>query len=258
MAGLALAVQGERPEGMPRVLLPANRRTADAAFHHLGQKLLCYWIVRDVMLVYRAMGRLAALEAPDSGRLLVRIEDLEPLAQPVPAPEEARLPGARSHLVLTAGRFEAVLAASKAPAAPLAEAGAVFDPSPTVASAAPYLAIHDQVLARWGFRCALTGEWFGPADRRPHPALEIVAIRPRKAGGPLHTRNFLPLGADAAYALREGALTLADDFAVLVNTARLDPALLPRLLPRLLLPEDETQWPDRDLIRFHRHEIARF
>ena len=61
-----------------------------------------------------------------------------------------------------------------------------------------YEAIYRLVMTAYGYRCALTGEQFTPDIGLVHPHLEVVAIRPREAGGPLAIDNYLALEEHAA------------------------------------------------------------
>lgn len=116
-----------------------------------------------------------------------------------------------------------------------------------------YLAVHDEVLRRWDFTCAMTGRRM-LSGTRPHPDLEIVAIRPLELGGPLHASNFLPLVPAAALALRAGHIVIDDDFGLWAGLARIDPELVDSVVPlgRLILPERFEERPDLDHIRWHR------
>ncbi|MEO5807372.1 hypothetical protein [Devosia sp.] len=122
-----------------------------------------------------------------------------------------------------------------------------------------YTAIYQQVLAAYGYRCALTGAQFESIDRGVHPSLRVVAIWPREEGGPLHMGNYLPFCGDAANAFRLGHFIIDDDFQVVADLAVMEPDLAKRLRAQgqLLVPLDPPYRPDRALLAHHRTAVLR-
>ncbi len=261
MARLALALDRDVPEGADTLALNVRGRTAEALFRHLGQPVLFYKVVPEIMLLFLGRGRVAGLESLGDGRLIGRLDRVERFLAPVSAVSEASAPGVKTHLALGGERFQKVLddagvGLDAGATTALAEAALQFERAARTGGAAPYLAIHDQVLGRWDYRCAFTGARFAAARERPHPDLSVIAIQPREQGGPLHTRNFLPATADAAQAFQSGALAVGSDYGLVVAAGRIEAGLTERLLPHLLLPEDDALWPSPELLRYHRREIA--
>jgi hypothetical protein len=133
------------------------------------------------------------------------------------------------------------------------EAAATFSHAVTPET---YLAVYNEVLDRWQSTCAITGRRFR-SKRRPHPHLEVVAIRPLDLGGPLHASNFLPLTSAAARAFQLGHIVIDDSFGMWAGLARIDPELLESVVPlgKLVLPDDSADWPDVAQVRWHRIQV---
>jgi predicted restriction endonuclease len=118
-----------------------------------------------------------------------------------------------------------------------------------------YEAIYRLVLMAYGYRCALTGEQFAPDVGLIHPHLEVIAIRPRKLGGPLEISNYLALEEHAARAFRNGIILIGDDYSVdVARPEALDRALAVRLHPgaRLLVPEEAIFRPSPAHLAYYR------
>lgn len=136
------------------------------------------------------------------------------------------------------------------------DVGAVFQHIPPVES---YQTIYRQVLAAYGYRCALTGQQFEILRSGLHPDLQVVAIRPREQGGPLHVSNFLCLDSAAERAFRLGHVIIANDYAIIADRRVLVAALADRIAPdaRLHLPADPLYHPDPAHFAFHRNNVLR-
>jgi hypothetical protein len=144
----------------------------------------------------------------------------------------------------------------KQPATPRAaaeEAAAIFESAVTPET---YAKVHDEVLKRWNYCCAITGKRFA-SSIRPHPHLTPIAIRPLAAGGPLHAANFLPLTDAAAKAFESGHIIIGDDFEMWADLYRVDPELMERTVPlgKLALPKNPELWPDRAQLKWHRQQF---
>jgi hypothetical protein len=257
LANLALLVDDESRLG-EAVLLPISPRASQAAFRNLGQMVLLYRLVPETMVMFIGQARLMSVEVVDRDNRACRIEQLQRFdAEPI-REEEARVPGVRWMLQLEAERFADVLEEARdkpVMSAAAEEAAAAFQHDGRALLAA-YEAVYDKVLQNWDYCCALTGEQFEPAGR-PHPYLQVVAIRPREAGGPVHVKNYLPMTAAAKTAWTSGHLTLAPDLSFVVNKRRIDPEFDEQLLAlgRLLPPVDPGQGPDEDYLRYHRTRV---
>ena len=116
-----------------------------------------------------------------------------------------------------------------------------------------YEAIYRLVMTAYGYRCALTGEQFTPDIGLVHPHLEVVAIRPRDAGGPLAIDNYLALEEHAARAFRAGHFIIEDDYRVILPVAgALAPAIRPHASGHLLVPDEPLFRPNPAHLAFHR------
>ncbi len=116
--------------------------------------------------------------------------------------------------------------------------------------------INQQVLQRWDYRCAVTGERF-PAAAGVHDELEVVAIRPLALGGPLHVRNCLPMVSAAANAWLRGDIGVTHGLEIIVVERHVDVALLERMRPSrmLLVPGDAELGPDPEHLAYHRQHV---
>lgn len=250
MVKLALAI-GEGSElGESRALLGVDQRTAREAFARLGERVLVYQFADKVFLGFVGSGTVTGVNLTSDGFRLVTVDQYRRFAAPVIGAAELGAPGARRMLRLGDERYEEIVGLAKASDfAGAAEAAVQLQDAPSLAV---YLAIHDQVLRTWDCRCAVTGRQFEPGPR-PHPHLRVVAIQPRERGGPLHVRNYLPMVETAERAWLTGAISVtpASDFVAVLN--QLDPDLL-EAMPRsgrLVMPGDETAWPDPELLGWH-------
>ena len=133
----------------------------------------------------------------------------------------------------------------------VAEAGAVFEADMDVR-----FAIYRQVLERWDYRCAVTGERF-PGATPLHEELEVAMIRPQALGGPLHVRNYLPMVTEAAELWLHGNMTVTDSLLLSFVFDRVDPNLLRRIPSgfRLIVPTDPELRPDPAHLAFHRQHV---
>jgi hypothetical protein len=119
-----------------------------------------------------------------------------------------------------------------------------------------YEAVYRLVMTAYGYRCALTGEQFTPDIGLVHPHLEVVAIRPRDAGGPLAIDNYLALEEHAARAFRAGHFIIEDDYRVVLPVAgALAPAIRPHTSGHLLVPDEPLFRPNPAHLAFHRRMV---
>lgn len=250
MVKLALAIGEGSQLGGSRALLAVDQRTSREAFARLGERVLIYQFVDKVFLDFVGSGTMAGVNLTSDGFRLVTVDQYTSFAAPVTGEAELAAPGARRMLRLGDERYEEIIGLARASdRAGAAEAAVQLRDAPSLAV---YLAIHDQVLRTWDYRCAVTGRQFEPGPR-PHPHLRVVAIQPRERGGPLHVKNYLPMVETAERAWLTGGISVApgSDFVAVLN--RLDPDLL-EAMPRsgrLVLPDDEAAWPDPALLSWH-------
>ena len=119
-----------------------------------------------------------------------------------------------------------------------------------------YEAVYRLVMSAYGYRCALTGEQFAADFGLVHPHLDVVAIRPRAAGGPLSIDNYLALEEHAARAFEAGHFLVEDDYRVVVpRHGVLDRAIRPHAGGRLLVPTEPLFQPNPAHLAFHRRMI---
>jgi hypothetical protein len=242
VAKLALAVTRDAAVEGTQVMLPVDRRTGEAAARQGGAIVLVYEAVPPSILFFIGQGRVSAVEyGPGKRAVAVRLADYVRFATPVPGEAEAVLPRVRSMLRLSDERFAQILGETALP---------VADPEiqERQASLETRVSIKRQVLRNWGNRCAITG-------RRDH--LDIVAIRPREAGGQLHARNYMPMIPIAARAWEQGVISVAANGDVIADLPALDPDLLESMdkTGRLLLPDDPMRRPDAADLGFHRQYV---
>jgi hypothetical protein len=251
---LALAI-GEGSElGERRALLGVDQRASREAFSNLGQRVLVYQFADQVLLDFVGSGTVAGVNFTSDGFRLVTVDPYAPFATPVFGEAELAEPGARRMLRLGEDRYEEIMALAKvSDLAGASEAPARIYDSPSLET---YLAIHDQVLRAWGYRCAVTGRQFRPGQR-PHPHLRVVAIRPRELGGPLHVKNYMPMVELAEWAWLTGAIAVTPlgNFVAILD--QLNPDLL-EAMPKsgkLVVPVDSADWPDPTLLAWHFNNV---
>lgn len=254
MVKLALAV-GEGSElGESRALLGVDQRVSRQAFSNLGEQVLVYEFADKVLLDFVGSGTVAGVSLTSDGFRLVTVDPYAPFAKPVFGDAELAAPGARRMLRLGEDRYEEILELAKvSDLAGASEAPARIYDSPSLET---YLSIHDQVLRAWGYRCAITGRQFQPGAR-PHPSLRVVAIRPRELGGPLHVKNYMPMVEFAERAWLTGTIAVTSLGSFVAILDRLDPDLL-EAMPKsgnLVMPENDTDWPDTTLLAWHFHNV---
>ena len=115
-----------------------------------------------------------------------------------------------------------------------------------------YTSLYRLVLVSYGHRCALTGARFAPPTLSLHPDLDVTAIRPREQGGPLTIANYLPMLHALTPAFRDGLITIADDFRILVpHPELLDRDTLSALRTSLVLPAEPLR-PGAAFLAHHR------
>ena len=116
-----------------------------------------------------------------------------------------------------------------------------------------YTGLYRLVLLAYGNRCALTGARFAPPVLTLHADLEVEAIQPREEGGPLAIANYLPMLASLAAPFRDGLITIADDYRIVVpHPELLDRDMLAGLRVSLALPDDPLFRPGSQFLAHHR------
>jgi hypothetical protein len=255
---LAIAIGEDARFGLGEVELPIDARTGEALLRARRQQVLLYR-PEPALNLFIATGRVATIEFSTEGAPhLCRISQLQDFPTPVVSDLEAALPRRQRHMIVSDERFVELLAQGLDTGSPLLgaeEVGARFDAG-GADGAEIYRRVYAEVLHRWNYHCPFTGRAFEPVDG-PHPDLEVVAIRARDAGGPLHVDNYLPMLPAVAAAWRAGHLTLGPDLAFWVDKQLIDPELDEQLRPigRLLDPAVNGSAPDQRYLAFHRQHV---
>ena len=258
MPRLAIAIGEDARFGLGEVELPIDVRSGEALMRARRLPVLLYR-PEPALNLFIATGRVAAIEFGNDGTpRLCRINHFQDFPTPVVSDLEASLPRRQRHLILSDDRFAELLAQGLDTSSPLLgaeEMGARFETG-GADSTEIYRRVYAEVLRRWDFHCSFTGRAFEPVDG-PHPELEIVAIRARDAGGPLHVDNYLPMLPAVAAAWWAGHLTLGPDLAFWVDKQQIDPELDEQLRPigRLLDPLVGGSGPDQRYLAFHRQHV---
>jgi hypothetical protein len=257
MPRLAIAIEDDWLPEEVSVLVQLDDRISQAVFRNRRDLVLLYRHVPKTFLMFMGAGRVAGYSRAGPDQLIWRFDQLRRFPAPVISDAELDAPRVGRMVDLAEERaLQIIEQGTNVAAEGLAtqEAAAAFDASR--AGAEIHLAVHDEVLRRWSYRCAITGRQFAP-EGRPHPILQVVAIRPRALGGPLHAGNYLPMVAPAERAWRSGAIAAGPQFDILAVLDRLPPDLLEAMRPegKLLVPDDQAFWPGAEHLAFHRTHI---
>lgn len=246
---------GEDWLGSGQISVPLDRRLQAAAARQLHATALTMKVSSEGVFNFVGEGRVTALMVYEDGALSVILNPYRPF------------PGAlaldafdlthtvrRDALQLSDAEFAQVVA--RAHDAAVIGGALAETPDSDLWALESYVRLHDEVLQRYDYCCAVTGRGFAPGGR-PHPDLRIVALRPREMGGPLEASNFLPMVPAAESAWRQGAFSLSADHSFIVVLEGLDPELLAALRNRrkLQLPVDPLHWPDANHLAFHRGRV---
>jgi hypothetical protein len=252
---VALAVVDDAGLGPTGGRVGVELRIAPALQRELGNEVLLYR-PGTAEVSFFAQARLSGLHAPRVGSRECDLEDLTWFPTPVAGPTEAVMPGVRRMLNLGQARFVQILAAARRGAADAAEEATVVPALDAPVPIEQFLRVHNEVMARWQYRCAVTDVQFAPSEGL-HPHLRLVAIRPRRLGGPLSSENFLPMVELAEHAWVTGVISAGPALDLLVVPNRLDPSLLEAMPPdgKLIVPEDPASRPNPAHLAFHRTRI---
>lgn len=255
MPYLALAVTDESELGASAGRLPIVPRIASTVQRELGTRALLYRRTGAGRLDYFASARLAAIRAPEAGGRQCEVEGLVWFNEPVLDDSESDNPAARRMLWLSPERFEQILdhGGGTHGGEALAEAGSLALGRSLPDGFAEIL--RNEVIARWGYRCAVTRRQFDPDALVSE--LRLVAIRPLESGGTIEPDNFLPMVEPAELAWRQGALSAGPNWELLGNFMLLEEGLCSSLRDnrQLLLPRRPDHQPDAAALRWHRNNV---
>lgn len=249
--GLALSNREDLGTNYSRLYV--DRQTSEMLVRQFDRWILLYRATRRLppLFVGRAIvAGLSVTDNPDWRHCI--LSRTEQFIVPVEGDLERGAPGLRRFLKLDADRFQEIVARGGT----IAASEPVADYEPKVSSAEAYQKIYRQVLKQWGYRCALTGSLFAPAEGL-HPDLSVVPIRPISAGGDLHAANFLPIMSALRSAWMTGLVGVAENGVLLLSLSEGNEpvaALLKgtgRLAPPAVLPVP----PDRANLRWHRENV---
>lgn len=233
------------------IVLRLDRINSANVARHGGRDALLYTTTASGTVEFLGVGRPKALTFDgdlETDLASCEVRDVRPFGTPVAAgPDvawtEAEISDERfAEIVMIGGRIEL---------GGVEEGGASFEDD---LSRLPI--ISRQVLERWNYRCAVTGERF-PGATGTHDELEVVAIRPLALGGPLHVRNCLPMVTAAADAWRRGYLGVTHKLELIVVERHVDVDLLERMRPSrtLLVPDGADLGPDPEHLAYHRQHV---
>jgi len=262
MLRLAFDIAGSNRKGeIVDCLIPVRRFDAPQLVRHIGRAVLIFRADAGGRLSFIGSAVLGGIvpSSPDSRGLVAELVEVEAFVRPM---SHAGLPRADGvpWISLPAAMFDAILKGARPDGgqAGLEEAAAVFvHDAPALPPLETFAALGRAVKRNYGNNCALTG--LSEAGQAAYAAedLQVVPIRPLAEDGPVHVTNCLVLAPAAAEAFAAGHLTIAGDFRVIVDAARIDPELLDALNPlgRLAVPEDESLRPDRRHLAWHRRRF---
>jgi len=250
---LALAVGDSMLLGGDIVLRLDRIHSANVA-RHGGRDVLLYRVEAFGAATFLGLGCPKSLTFDgerDSDHAACELRDIRRFAEAVPTGPDEPCDAATAEI--SDARFAEIVAAGTVPDIGFAEAAEDFilEPGPDVRAE-----IYRQVLERWDYRCAVTGERF-PGATAAHHELEVVAIQPRDLGGPLHVRNYLPMVAAAARLWKRGLMSVTDDLQLVFAIDSVPPELLRRIPSgfRLITPERADLGPDPAHLRFYRQHV---
>ncbi len=255
---LALAVGEESTLVDGSAVLKLDGRAGEALLKVRRSPVMAYRI-DEPFVTFVGYGRVMSVAFDADGAPSgCRLQPFTRFEVPVISQPETKMPGVRRMLRLEDARYDeivtqgidrnAVRMAAEEMSARYEESRAKLDQV--------YQRLYAQVLRRWDYHCSITGEAFAPVTGL-HPSLQLVAIRPREADGPLHIDNYLPMTALAARAWTGGHLSMGADLGFLVDKGRIEPELEERL-PRSgkwQAPFDGAAPPDELHLAFHRTHI---
>jgi hypothetical protein len=252
MAKLALAFTGDAIGGELRISV--DRNTSRSAAASLGDTILLYHPAGDSLLLFRALGKVAAVEISSDGVYFCRVRDVVDLLAPQPLPW-VQTRRARQMLALDITTFDAIVTGGRtteeSPSLQEAETG--FDP---MARDAAHVQVYRQVLEAYGFRCAVTGRQF-PAGRMPD-GLRMVFVRPRAQGGPVHVQNLMPMVPEAELDWLRGTISATGEQLLTIVWSNLSGEVAEALEThggKLHLPADIRYCPHPDHLAYHRDRI---
>lgn len=235
------------------IVLRLSRIHSASVARHGGRDVLLYWAGATGTVEYLGLGRPRALIFDgelDSDLATCEVRDVRPFGYPLAAGIDV------------AGEAGAV-EVSDEDFADIVQRGGRIDVGASEDAQAfldggldRLTAISRQVMERWDYRCAITGERH-PGATGMHDELGIVAIRPLALGGPLHVRNCLPMVKAAADAWLRGTISATQNLEIIVVERHVDVDLLERMRPSrtLLVPGDADLGPDPAHLAYHRQHI---
>lgn len=259
MLRLAIDIGGSDRQGeLTECLVPFRRLDAPELVRHVGTSVLVYVPAGagNLFVGSAVLGGIVP-QAPGSPQLAAQLTKVMGFAEPIEQPAYGRM-DAVPWISLPSALFETILSAGTQgrgfdeAATPFVHAGADA-PVPELAT---YEALRRAVLRNYGHACAMTGvSASGRAGALGEP--EVVPIRPRPQGGPVHVTNCISLAPAAGDALNHGHITVTDDYRLVADLSRIDPELLEHLNPdgRLRVPEDVALRPARAHLAWHRERL---
>ena len=103
----------------------------------------------------------------------------------------------------------------------------------------------------YGNRCAVTGLKLINGDGRPE--VQAAHIKPVASNGPDSVRNGLALSGTCHWMFDRGLISVADDYSILVSDKLPEQArALLNTSGKLILPDDQSRYPNAYYLEFHR------
>jgi hypothetical protein len=248
--GVALTSLADVSVGFSRFAV--DQRTAEVLAKQMERWTLLYTYQPPLPPSFIARGVIAGLGLADApNRRHCVLQSVERFIIPIEGSSEAGTPGLKRYLRLGEERYEAIVQLAKANGLVTAEEGESRYAG--AGKSRVYSSIYTQVLRAWDYRCALTGQRFGSVPGL-HTGLEVVAIKPLIAGGPMHVRNFIPIAANLSQEWMKGAIAVGGNGELLVAFARLPQSLIGLIAQSngFGSPVDSRYTPDPELLAWHK------
>jgi putative restriction endonuclease len=111
------------------------------------------------------------------------------------------------------------------------------------------------VRSAYSNRCAMTGLRLINGGGRPE--VQAAHIQPVASMGPDSVRNGLALSGTVHWMFDRGLISIGDDYRILVSTNHVpeDAARLLNQSGAIILPKDETLYPNAHYLKFHRDRV---
>lgn len=246
MPYLALAVADDSGLGDSAGMIAIDRGIWTSVTRELGARVLLYRRTEQGRLDYFASGRVAAIRAPEAGGRQCEFDSMVWFDEPILDESENDNLAARRGLNLSVERFTQIVDNGGVSRLSVEEANGLDLDRRLPEGFADI--VRDEVIARWGYRCAITGHEFDDQQ-----GLRLVPIRALARGGSIEPSNYLPMVEAAERAWRRGALAVTSDGSLVLNADKVDDQLASAVQRqrKLVLPRRPDHQPDRASLAWH-------